>query len=117
MGLSTRLIQSIGTRLWSISVLMRSPVAWFLTVRRIGGRRRNGRKYYWRKMRRRFFVESRRGQTFQAWLPRSAAPCEADEQRDGKANGGQLETYEEDRQVPSQQEEGNMALQLARSYV
>ena len=36
----------------------------FVTVRRIGRRRRNGRKYYWRKMRRRFFVESRRGRTF-----------------------------------------------------
>ena len=44
-------------------------------------------------------------------------PCEADEQGDGKANGGQLETYEEDCQVPSQQEESNMAFQLARSYV
>ena len=36
----------------------------FLMVRRIGRRRRNGRKYYWRKMRRRLSVESRRGQTF-----------------------------------------------------
>ena len=47
-------------------------------------------------------------------MPGSAVSSEADEQGDGKAKGGQLEEDEEDCQICSQQEEGNMALKMAR---